>query len=125
MHAKSGLRVILEWKIYRPDSVIADVIQLDDMPTIIRRIIDDRLENYADVASDSWDLRTQIEALEQWLIDHPNELDSSQRWIADVGFTVRLEATGGGPPITRKLMKLCVESNLEIYLSEYGAEIDA
>ena len=26
MHAKSGLRVVLEWKIYRPDSVIADVI---------------------------------------------------------------------------------------------------
>ena len=24
MHAKSGLRVVLEWEIYRPDSVIAD-----------------------------------------------------------------------------------------------------
>ena len=29
MHAKSGLRVFLEWKIYRPDSVIAAVIRLD------------------------------------------------------------------------------------------------
>ena len=28
MHAKSGLRVVLEWKIYRPDSVIAAVMQL-------------------------------------------------------------------------------------------------
>ena len=28
MHAKSGLRVVLEWKIYRPDSVIAAVITL-------------------------------------------------------------------------------------------------
>ncbi len=26
MHAKSGLRVVLKWKIYRPDSVIAGVI---------------------------------------------------------------------------------------------------
>ena len=26
MHAKSGLRVLLEWKIYRPDSVITAVI---------------------------------------------------------------------------------------------------
>ena len=26
MHAKSGLRVVLKWKIFRPDSVIADVI---------------------------------------------------------------------------------------------------
>ena len=28
MHTKSGLRVVLEWKIYRPDSVIAAVITL-------------------------------------------------------------------------------------------------
>lgn len=27
MHAKSGRRVVLEWKIYRLDSVIADVIK--------------------------------------------------------------------------------------------------
>ena len=31
MHAKSGLRVFLKWKIYRPDSVIADVIMLTEM----------------------------------------------------------------------------------------------
>ena len=29
MHAKSGLRVVLKWKIYRPDSVIAAVIRLN------------------------------------------------------------------------------------------------
>ena len=29
MHAKSGLRVVLKWKIYRPDSVIAAVIPLE------------------------------------------------------------------------------------------------
>ena len=29
MHAKSGLRVVLKWKIYRPDSVITAVIRLD------------------------------------------------------------------------------------------------
>ena len=28
MHAKSGLRVFSEWKIYRPDSVIAAVMCL-------------------------------------------------------------------------------------------------
>ena len=28
MHAKSGLRVVLKWKIFRPDSVIAAVICL-------------------------------------------------------------------------------------------------
>jgi hypothetical protein len=29
MHAKSGLRVVLKWKIFRPDSVIAAVIQTE------------------------------------------------------------------------------------------------
>ena len=28
MHAKSDLRVVLKWKIFRPDSVIADVIRI-------------------------------------------------------------------------------------------------
>ena len=28
MHAKPDLRVVLKWKIYRPDSVIVDVIPL-------------------------------------------------------------------------------------------------
>ena len=30
MHAKFGLRVLFEWKIYRPDSVITAVIQTGD-----------------------------------------------------------------------------------------------
>ena len=32
MHAKSGLRVFLKWQIYRPHSVIADVIHLFHLP---------------------------------------------------------------------------------------------
>ena len=95
------------------------------MPVVIRRIVDDRFKNHTEIAGDSWDLRTQIEALEEWLVANPNELDPSNQWVADVGFTVRLDATGGGPPITRKLMEMCVGSNLEIYLSEYGAESDS
>ena len=92
------------------------------MPVIIRQIVEDRFQNHSDIAARSWDLRTQIEALEEWLEANPEALDPSSRWVADVGFTVRLDATGGGPPITRKLMQMCVSSNLEIYLSEYGAE---
>ena len=94
------------------------------MPVIIRRIIDDGFKNHAEVAAGEWDLRKQIEALEQWLLAHGSELDTLSQWVADVGFTVRPNATGGGPPIGRKLMQMCVASNLEIYLSEYGAEQD-
>ena len=95
------------------------------MPVVIRKIVEDRVENHADVATDSWDLRTQIEALEEWLSANPAHLDPSSQWIADVGFTVRFDATGGGPPISCRLMKMCVASNLDIWLSEYGAEPDS
>jgi hypothetical protein len=95
------------------------------MPVVIRRVVGDRFENHTEIAGDAWDLRTQIEALEEWLSAHPIELDRSNQWVADVGFTVRLDATGGGPPISLNLMKMCVDSNLEIYLSEYGAEPDS
>ena len=37
MHAKSGLRVVLEWKIYRPDSVIAAVIRLESGSNLKRK----------------------------------------------------------------------------------------
>ena len=94
------------------------------MPVIIRKIVDDSTVNYVEVATGSWDLRTQIEAFETWLSESPGRLDPSNQWIADVGFTVRLEALGGGPPITRNLMEMCVESNIEIYLSEYGSETE-
>ena len=67
-------------------------------------------------------LRDQVEALEQWLLDHPDELDPTAEWIADIGFNHRPESLGGGPPLTRQLMQLRLASNLEIWLSEYGVE---
>ena len=95
------------------------------MPVVIRRIVGDGFRNHTELAEDSWDLRTQIETLEAWLATNPIESDASTQWVADVGFTVRLDATGGGPPVTRRLMEMCVAANLEIYLSEYGAEPDS
>lgn len=92
------------------------------MPIIIRRLANQQCESHAEVAPDSWDLRTQIEALEEWMSVNGGSLDASSSWIADVGFTMRLDATGGGPPITKRLMRACVAANMEIFLSEYGGE---
>ena len=39
MHAKSGLRVFLKWKIFRPDSVIPAVITLEQMSSIAKPIL--------------------------------------------------------------------------------------
>ena len=95
------------------------------MTCIIRKIVGDRLENYTEIEPEEWRLREQVEALEAWLIEHAGELDPDYEWVADIGFTVRQDALGGGPPITRRLMQMCVDANLEIYLSEYPGTADA
>ena len=56
MHAKSGLRVVLKWKIYRPDSVIAAVIRLK-----VKQ--DDKIENNKASCCcrlSNWDLRCGV-----------------------------------------------------------------
>ena len=93
------------------------------MSTIIRQIVGERFENRHDV-SESWDLRTQVEALEEWLRRRAAELDPAERWVADIGFNHRPDARGGGPPLTRAFMTMCLDANLEIWLSEYGLRED-
>jgi hypothetical protein len=89
------------------------------LSTIIRKVVGDRSENYVTVSTE-WVLRRQVEALETWLREHRGELDPSSESIADIGFTHRSNACGGGPPFTRELMRMCLDANMEIYVSEYA-----
>ena len=98
-------------------------LTLGVLSTIIRKVVGDRFENHTTV-SEAWVLREQVEALEQWLLEHPKELDPDHEWVADIGFNHRPGSLGGGPPLTRRLMQMCLDRNLEIYLSEYGFEDD-
>jgi hypothetical protein len=91
--------------------------------TIIRKNAGNGAENYATVSAE-WSLRSQVEALEKWLTEHRGELDPSCEWIADIGFTPQSNALGGGPPLTRDLMRMCLDANMEIYLSEYSVATD-
>ena len=90
------------------------------MSTIIRKIDHGTVENYLEISSE-WSLRPQVETLEKWLREHRGELDSKCGWVADIGFTTRPDALGGGPPLTLELFRMCLEVKMEIYLSEYGA----
>lgn len=92
------------------------------MSCVIRRVVGDHYENLVELCPDEWRLREQVEALESWLRDNRKQLDSQHEWVADIGFCIREDACGGGPPITRDLMKMCLEVNLEIFLSEYPGQ---
>lgn len=82
-------------------------------------VVGDRFENFLELAPDEWKLREQVEALEAWLKSSGDQLDPAHEWVADIGFCIRPHASGGGPPISRDLMRMCIAANLEIYLSEY------
>ena len=92
------------------------------MTCIIRKVVGDHYENFAEIAPNEWRLRELVESLEAWLRDNRSLLAAHHEWVADIGFSVRKDALGGGPPITLNLMKMCLEANLEIFLSEYQGE---
>ncbi|MEM7020156.1 MAG: hypothetical protein AAF512_22790 [Pseudomonadota bacterium] len=86
----------------------------------IRKIVDGKAENFALLAADSWDLREQVEFFEKWLRDIDETLEDADSWIADIGFSPRSRATGGGPVVSLELMELCLRNKIEIFLSEYN-----
>jgi hypothetical protein len=91
------------------------------MSTFIRKIVGGNTESYASVSTD-WQLRAQIDAIEQWLTEYRAELCAPGEWIADVGFTPRRGACRGGPPLTRNLMRMCLDANIEIRPCEYSRD---
>ena len=92
------------------------------MPCVIREVVDGRFRNREELLPEEWRLREQVEALQTWLEAEPRRLDPTRKWIADIGFCMRPDAGGGGPPISRRLMQMCLDANLEIWLSEYPGE---
>jgi hypothetical protein len=76
-------------------------------------------EKLAHLAKDHWELPIQIQELESWLLENPLNLTPSS-YIADVGFSIRENACGGGAILTPKAMSVMGELGIKLYLSEYG-----
>ena len=68
------------------------------MPTKIY-VDDDSKEEIAWLCGDNWDLAAQMSALEAWLSANQSQVPAS-RYIADIGFSVRPDASGGGAAIS-------------------------
>ncbi|WP_373546791.1 hypothetical protein [Chamaesiphon sp.] len=41
-------------------------------------------------------------------------------YVADVGFQIRKDATGGGAVISTEMIQILHDLGMEVYLSEYG-----
>lgn len=76
-------------------------------------------ERLADLAEEVWDLPTQIKELETWLFENPLNLTPSH-YVADIGFSIRENACGGGAILSPKAMAIMGNLGIKLYLSEYG-----
>ncbi|MDK9763255.1 hypothetical protein KI743_14710 [Vibrio sp. D420a] len=65
-----------------------------------------------------WDLPTQVQELESWLFENSSSLPSDD-YIADIGFSIRENACGGGAILSPKAMSIMGKLGMKLYLSEY------
>ena len=76
-------------------------------------------DKIAHLAKEHWDLPVQIKELESWLFENPLNLTPS-KYIADVGFSIRENACGGGAILSPEAMAIMGKLGIKLYLSEYG-----
>jgi hypothetical protein len=70
------------------------------------------------LCEDDWELPPQIDYLEKWLKENHIKLDKGP-YVADIGFSRRPDAAGGGGVLTIETMKIMVSIGMELFLSEY------
>lgn len=70
------------------------------------------------ICDDSLDLSSQIYYLEKWLKTKGVLLPKS-RYVADIGFDVNRDASGGGAVLNSKTIKMLNDIGMEVYFSEY------
>lgn len=85
----------------------------------IRKVVGEASENHLKLAEGCWDLRELFKEFEAWALESAPHLDPGDGWIADIGFSPREGANGGGPILSPQIMGVCVENGISIYLSEY------
>ncbi|MBU2978792.1 hypothetical protein [Alteromonas sp. C1M14] len=76
-------------------------------------------EKIAHLAKNHWELPIQIKELESWLFENPLNLSPS-KYVADVGFSIRENACGGGAILSPEAMAIMGALGIKLYLSEYG-----
>ncbi len=65
-----------------------------------------------------WDFPTQIDALETWLDKKGKDLEPN-KYVADIGFDIRKDASGGGGVLNSKSMEIMGRIKMDLYFSEH------
>jgi len=70
------------------------------------------------LCGEKWDLASQIEALEEWLMNEGKSLVQN-KYVADLGFCIRNDARGGGGVLSSESMRIMGMIGMDLFLSEY------
>ena len=73
------------------------------------------------VFSPHWRLPDQVEVLEEWLRENASGIVAG-RYVADIGFTLREDTSGGGAAISPEMVRTMAECGMSLFLSEYPGE---
>jgi hypothetical protein len=73
------------------------------------------------LCENDWDLASQVDALEKWLRLNIQKLPKL-KYVADIGFSVRKQASGGGGVLTVECMEMLISIGIEVWFSEYQRE---
>jgi hypothetical protein len=93
-------------------------LRRDDLAVnVYERLSDSENRGVEYLCREDWDLETQFDALAEWLIEH-EDLPHSD-YVADVGFSLRSGATGGGPVVTTEMMDRTLRIGMQLFLSQY------
>lgn len=70
------------------------------------------------LCDEDWDLPTQIDVLDTWLMNKGKTLKPN-KYVADIGFDIRKCATGGGGVLNSESMAIMGKIGMDVYFSEY------
>jgi hypothetical protein len=91
------------------------------MPVNIYRVTPEGQENagIAWLCDGNWRLANQADALAKWLAQNDSVLKPDE-YIADIGFTPREDALGGGAAISPETMGIMAELGMSLFIPEYS-----
>lgn len=70
------------------------------------------------LCDDEWEMPEKIKALERWFIDKKKKFQPGN-YIADLGYSPKEGANGGGAELTTEAMGVMVKIGMVLFLSEY------
>jgi hypothetical protein len=107
----------------RPRRSVRSLACFTRMPVSIYRVTPEgqKNESIAWLCDGNWRLPDQAEALEAWLAENRATLKPGE-YVADIGFTMREDASGGGAAIPPEMMRTMADLGMSLFLSEYPGE---